>query len=430
MKLFNYLASAATLLFAFTAVSCSDSNNDEPEPEVVNHIYFSLPIGESLSITEGTDETLTVGINLSSPVKEATTFNVEVSGIDASLVTIGGNPVTIAAGANSGTFTVKSANTGSVTEQKTFTFDIRDLDPKKFDIARNATVTLLPPVDDSPLTDEEKALVNKWKEAYGVDLTPWIGAIALEGTIEFPGGGNRAPFIQPQTLQLAGNTVFGISKNATDDTPVLDMLENPMGMTEYFYKTLRQLTVDDSEYFALEYDGNGLELMELIHWNAKSDESFTAKLPGLKIKDIKNGVATIEFVAEGDDYILNAQGEPIYSSITEEDLVYSSHTSWIPFQYDFTAWSRQLALIEEGDAIAMELQSYGVTAAPACYLGISSVLEDEWEIDEDEDGVSNLYVTPHAEIDFTAGTMTFEFPFDCEDQYGYSRIKVTYTIKQ
>lgn len=430
MKLFNYLASAAALLFAFTAVSCSDSNNDEPEPEVVNHIYISLPDGTPTSITEGTDETLTLAIRLSSPVKEATSLTVEVSGIEAGLVTLGGNPVTIAAGTNSGTFTVKPANSGNVTEQKTFTFAIRDLDPKKFDIAQNVTVTLLPPVDDSPLTDEEKALVKKWKEAYGVDLTPWIGAIALEGTIEFPGGGNRAPFIQPQTLQLAGNTVFGISKEATDQTPVLDMLENPMGMTEYLYKTLRQLTVDDSEYFALEDDGSGLELMELIRWNAKSEESFTAMLPGLKIKDIQDGVATIEFVAEGDDYILNAQGEPIYSSISEEDLVYSYHSSWIPFKYDFTAWSRQLALLEEDDAIAMELQSYGVTAAPACYLGISSVLEDEWEIDEEEDGVSNLYVTPHAEIDFTAGTMTFEFPFDNADQNGYSRIKVTYTIKK
>ncbi|MDE5720272.1 MAG: DUF4929 domain-containing protein [Paramuribaculum sp.] len=428
MKAFHYLASAAALLFAFTAASCSD-NNDEPEPEVINHIYFSIPDGNS-SITDNTDETVTVAINLSSPLATATSFTVELTGSDASLLTLGNNPVSIAAGATTGTFTVASANAGTITESTSFGFTIRDLDPAKFDIAQNATVTLLPAVIESTLTPEEQALVNQWRTAYGIDLTPWIGSITLQGTIEFPGSGNRAPFIQPQTIQLSGNTVFGISKLAAETPPVLDMTENPMGMTEYLYKTLRQLTVDDNEYFALEDDGTGLELMELIDWNAKSEESFTASLPGLRITNINDGKATVEFVAEGDDYILNAQGEPIYSPVSEEDLVYAYHTSWIPFTYQFTAWNRQLALIEGGDPLAMELQSYGVSAAPAAHLGISDVLEDAWEIDEDEDGVANLYVAPHAEIDFNAGTMTFVFPFDSEDQYGYSRITVTYTLQK
>ncbi len=426
MKVFHYLTSAVALLFAFTSVSCSEKND---EPEVVNHIYFSIPDGNS-TITDMSNETVTVAINLSSPLASAATFTIELSGTDASLLTIGGNPVSIAAGATSGTFTVSSTNKGSLTESASYGFTIRDLDPTKFDIAQNATVTLLPAANESPLSPEEQALADEWLKTYGIDITPWIGSVALQGTIEFPGSGNRAPFIQPQTIQLSGNTVFGISKNADASTPVLDMTENPMGMTEYLYKTLRQLTVDDNEYFALEDDGSGLELMELIKWNANSDESFTASLPGLKLTDIRNGKATIEFVAEGDNYILNAQGEPIYSDITEDYLVYNYNTSRIPFSYRFTAWDRQLALIENGDPIAVELQSYGVTAAPEAYLGLSDVLEDSWEIDEDEDGVANLYVAPHAEIDFNAGTMTFVFPFDTEDQYGYSRITVTYTLRK
>ena len=61
MKAFHYLAAAAALLFAFTAASCSDSN-EEPEPEVINHIYFSIPDGNS-SITDNTDETVTVAVS-------------------------------------------------------------------------------------------------------------------------------------------------------------------------------------------------------------------------------------------------------------------------------------------------------------------------------------------------------------------------------
>lgn len=424
MKAFHYLASAATLFLAFAAASCSDRKD---EPEVINHIYFSIPDGNS-SITDNTDETVTVAISLSSPVAAATSFTVEVTGGDASLLSLGGNPVNIAAGSTTGTFTVSSANTGTVTQSTSFGFTISNLNPTKFDIAQNATVTLLPAANESPLTPEQQALVKHWRTAYGIDLTPWIGSVALQGTIEFPGNGNRTPFILPKTIQLNGNSVFAISSDADETTPVLDMTENPFGMTEYLYQTFRQLTVDDSEYFALEDDGNGLELMDLIKWNASSEESFTVSLPGLRLTNISNGKATVEFVAEGDDYILNANGEPIYSSLLESDLVYAYHTSWIPFDYQFTAWNRQLALIENGDPLALELQTYGVSAAPACYLGLSDVLEDYWEIDEDEEDVPNLYVEPKAEIDFNAGTMTFVFPFDTEDQYGYSRITVTYTI--
>lgn len=225
MKALHYLASAAALLFAFTAASCSDSN-EEPEPEVINHIYFSIPDGNS-SITDNTDETVTVAISLSSPLATATSFTVELTGSDASLLTIGNNPVSIAAGSTTGTFTVASANAGTITESTSFGFTIRDLDPAKFDIAQNATVTLLPAANESTLTPEEQALVDQWRTAYGIDLTPWIGTVALQGTIEFPGSGNRAPFISPQTIQLSGSTVFAISKDADDTTPMLDMTETP-----------------------------------------------------------------------------------------------------------------------------------------------------------------------------------------------------------
>ena len=47
---------------------------------------------------------------------------------------------------------------------------------------------------------------------------------------------------------------------------------------------------------------------------------------------------------------------------------------------------------------------------------------------DEEEGMPNLYVEPKGTVDFEAGTMTFEFPFDHADQNGYSRVKVVYTI--
>lgn len=427
-KTIKCLAAMAALVWSASFVSCSD-DNDGPADPVINHIYLSVPQDAGNSIVDGSGDAVTVMVTLSKAVDANVSFNFALEGDNTDMFVLEDNPVVIENGKNSGFFTVKSADKLTTTENVEVTFSITNLDDKKFDLAANTTVKLLPAPGAGVLTPEEMALVAAWKEKYNVDILPWIGNVALTGTIEFPGDGYRDPFIAPETINLNGFTAFAISADATEDTPALDMVENPMGMSDYLYKAFRDLTVDDKAFFAYEDGGNGLDLMELISWNANSEESFAVALPGIKITSIENGKATLEFVAEGEDYILNSKGETIYDELMESDYVYSFHTSWIPFTYTYTAWDRQLGLIESGDAAAAELLSYGVSAAPASYLGINDVLEDYWEIDEDEEDKINLYVEPKGEIDFNAGTMTFEFPFDHADQYGYSRIKVTYSLK-
>lgn len=428
MNAIKYLAAAASLLCTTALMSsCSDDDNGGNNVDVTTHVYLNVPDGTT-SLTAGSDASVTVAVTLSAAAREAVSLEFAVEGADASMLTLTDNPVTIAAGTTTGSFTVKASAGVSLTESASFTFSLL-ADATKFDLKENVTVTLLPATVANPLTPEQQALVNGWKEKYGIDLTPWLGNVQLSGTLQFPGDGARDPFVSPDEVTLSGSTLFTLSADADAETPVLDMAENPMGMADYLYRTFRQLTVDDREYFALEEDGTGLELMELIDWNATSDETFSVTLPGLRITSIADGKATVEFVAEGENLIYTSAGQPIYSDEYEMDLTYNYAASWIPFHYNYSAWSRQLQLVESGDPLATELLTYGVSAAPATYLGISDVMEDLWEIDEEEEGVANLYVTPRGEIDFKAGTMTFEFPFDHADQYGYSRVNVVYTLK-
>lgn len=426
-NLIKTAALMAALVWSVAFVSCS--KEDDPVDQTVNHIYLSVPEAGGSTIVDGSGETITVMVTLSKKVEAAVSLDFAIESAHADMFVLEGNPVRIAAGENSGFFTVKSADKLTTVENVDASFSIKNLDESKFDLASNLSIKLLPAPGAGTLTPEEMALVAAWKNSYGIDLLPWIDNVALTGTIEFPGDGYRDPFIMPETITLNGYTAFSISKDATAEVPALDMVENPMGMSDYLYQSFKRLTIDDKEYFALEDDGNGLDLMRLINWNSNSEESFAASLPGIKITGISSGKATLEFVAEGDDYILNSKGEPIYSEALEDYFVYSYHTSWIPFKYTYTAWDRQLGLVEAGDAEAAELLGYGVSAAPASYLGVNDVLEDYWEFDSEEDLI-NLYVEPKGEIDFNAGTMTFEFPFDHADQYGYSRVKVTYTIKK
>lgn len=423
-KSFQTFAAMAALVCGFTLVSCSDDK--EPETPVVNHIYLQVPDGNA-TIVAGTDATIEVQVSLSQAVAETTTFTFAVEGDENGVFVITNNPVTINAGSAQGFFTVASAVGVTVSEDVTATFSIINLDAKKFDIAQNLTIKMLAAQSADDLDPELAALVETWKTKYGIDMPRWIGNVKLEGSIEFPGGGYLTPFTAPATITLGNFTKFAISAESTEEVPVLDMIENPMGMSNYLYTTLRQLTVEDYEYFAYddeEYSTGGA-LMKLIGWNANSEESFSVSLPGIKLTDIADGKATLEFVEEGYNYILDSKGEPIYSELMEDYLVYNYATSWIPFQYDFSAWNRQLGLVEQGNEEAIELLEFSVTAAPQYYLGMEDVLEDYFE---DEEDILNYYVYPSGEIDFNEGTITFEFPFCHYDQYGYSRVKVVYTL--
>lgn len=427
MNISKYLASAAAILLACSAVSCKDDNGAD-EPATKTHIYLGTTDG-STSLAEDSEQPITVEVALSAAAKEALTLDFELIGDAAAALELDGNPVTIGKGETTGTFSVKSRQTGILTEAATATFAINGLDASKYDLLENLTITVLPGAAAATLTPEQKALLDGYKETLGIDLYPWMGNVALTGSIEFPGSGTRDPFVAPATITLNGQTLFTLGADATEDTPALDMTANPMGMTEYLHKSFRQLTVEDKEYFDNADADYSVRLMRLLNWSDASAETFAVTLPGLKITSIDPATkkASVEFVVEGDNLVLDSNGNPIHDDINDFDLTYDFSYDRVPFEYSYTAWDRMLALIEGRNPDALELMS-SMLSHPAQYLGISSVLTDDWEIDEEEDGVRNLYTEPKGEIDFANGTMTFEFPFDHADQYGYSRVKVVYSL--
>lgn len=427
MNISKYLASAAAILLACSAVSCKDDNGAD-EPATKTHIYLGTTDG-STSLAEDSEQPITVEVALSAAAKEALTLDFELIGDAAAALELDGNPVTIGKGETTGTFSVKSRQTGILTEAATATFAINGLDASKYDLLENLTITVLPGAAAATLTPEQKALLDGYKETLGIDLYPWMGNVALTGSIEFPGSGTRDPFVAPATITLNGQTLFTLGADATEDTPALDMTANPMGMTEYLHKSFRQLTVEDKEYFDNADADYSVRLMRLLNWSDASAETFAVTLPGLKITSLDPATkkASVEFVVEGDNLVLDSNGNPIHDDINDFDLTYDFSYDRVPFEYSYTAWDRMLALIEGRNPDALELMS-SMLSHPAQYLGISSVLTDDWEIDEEEDGVRNLYTEPKGEIDFANGTMTFEFPFDHADQYGYSRVKVVYSL--
>lgn len=425
----KYFGLAAMLFIACFVASCSD--DDESVPASKNRIYLTVEGNNTLS--EDSDDEITVKIELSRNASENLTLDFTIENDTENGMVITNNPLIIAKGNNSGVLVIKSKKQNVYEQLTQMSLAINGLDTQKYMLDGTAIFFVKPSAGTSSLTPEQQALIDTYKQTYGIDLTPWMDAVALQGSIEFPGDGYRDPFVAPATISLNGKTVFTLSENSDADQIVLKMTDNPMGMAEYMHTTLRQLTVEDAEYFANEDAGASYELMQLLNWNSASAETFSVTLDNLKLTnfDATTQTADIEFVTEGTRYVLDKNGEQIYDEALEDYLLYNygSAESWIPFEYNYSAWDRMLDLISEKNPAVIEIMT-SCLASPASYLGVSDILTDYWGIDEEEDEAINLYVTPKGRIDFANGTMTFEFPFDHADQYGYSRVNVTYSLQK
>ncbi len=433
MNATKILASAALFLASAGLISCSDDKNGGDEPTLTTKIYLAVPDGTTNISADYADD-IDVSVRFSAPLAEATEFDFAFvltgskssqAPTDNSILTVVDNPVTITKGATTANIKVKTLG-AEIEQTVSLMLGIKSLDTSKFELKEAVTFTVTPPTIFGGLTEEQKALIVQIKTEKGIDLTPWMGNISLTGTIEFPGDGNRAPFVEPTTIQLGGTSVITLGSEASTDNIALTMESNTMGMTDYLYDSMLKLTVKDKEYFDVEDSPNSTRLMELLNWNENTAETFEVSLPNFKIVnyDASSKTAEIEFTATGEaDYMLDKNGDKIYNELFEDYTSYNGHTSWIPFSYKFSAWDRNLDLFAAQNAEIVEFMGYNIVADPKMYLGINDINEDYWELEE-----NNLYVTPKGSIDFANGVMTFEFPFDHADQYGYSRVKVSYTI--
>lgn len=423
MNITKYLACAAAFMLAVGATSCSEDKEDEPS--VKNRIYLTVPGGETTITTAYTDE-IVVDVAFSSALAEATTFNFAFTGSNPSAMTVVDNPVAVPAGVTSHSIKVKYVG-GELTDPISLELGISDLNTTVYSLEQTAKFTINPVAVIAGLTPEQTAIVEALKTNTGVDMTPWIGDVALTGTIEFPGSDYLSTIAQPQTIQLGGVTTFTLGSNADENTMSLKMASNPMGMTNYLYDLFRNVTVLDEEYFAYDdpdYSPASVTLMNLLGWNKDSQETFDVTLDNLKVVNYDPATQTgeIEFVVEDEDgqFAYDAEGNTIYVEALESDLQFGGgHTSWIPFDYKFSAWDRMLGMLSNPEIA--EIIAYN-TSHPASYLGIYDVTEDALEAE------NSLWVTPKGTIDFANGTMTFEFPFSVELQNDYSRVKVTYTL--
>ena len=385
------------ILFFSLLTSCTEERDYSYHG--LNKVYLTVDGDPVLS--EVGDEKVTVRVDLTIPTEKDVVLQFNLVNDTKGVLKIENNPVTVKAGERTATVLVSSNKKEILNQDTYFEIGMTPLPEERILLNEGVKIRVKPSPKIPPLTDEQKALIEGYKQKFGFDLNEWLGLIKVHTMIQSPENGSTAPFVKAFTKEVDGKTIITLSELSTTDMPVLKMIDNPMGLTEYCNWVLRQETVENYEnWYGENANPNYAQIMSLLTWNKESEETFQMAFDELKLTNCKKEEAGIDFVKEtqeGDDT-----------------------KSWLPITFFFTPWERQLKLIKEGNQTAVDLEDADGTANPAYYLMLSNVKSDDF-------GETNNFIDPLGKISFKDGKMTFQFVIDHSSAGGYSRVYVEYT---
>ena len=372
---------AALLSFA----GCEENGNDF---EGTNYIYLEAKDGKS-TLFETDSEPLTIDVMLTKALEEDLEITFDLTGTEG-VVELSGNPVTIPAGEKTASFSVVSLNANALEASSNYTITVSLL-PEGVEL-KEAFQFVVSPMSVEALTDAQKAILEAYKTASGIDLSKYIGVVNVN--VEYTGFDNENE-VPLDPVTFTGKSVITLSDDATAQLPVLKMVTNPMGIQDKMYATLRAMTVENADWCDAEYYPDNTGLMNAINWNADSQEVFSMSLDGIKV----NADKTVEFLGTGVDQ-------------------YGDEIVIVPFDYDFTAYEREKAAVADGTFVKQEEYAFDCTASPAYHLNNTTIEYDYCEYGN--------YVEASAEISAEALTFTF-CVYMCVNDYDYTKIVATYT---
>lgn len=395
-------------LGALIFASCSDDDDDK---EMTN--YVQLSINGDPTLYEDATEGVTVTVNLARAVEQESTITLGISGDDKGAVRLSSNTVTFAAGEKTASVEVLSNNANVLAVNEVVYIGVTGFSDSNMKVleGNQISVTVRPAASVPELTSEQLALINGYKDSFGIDLTKVLGIVDVTTVITFGNDDKETENNGEDTRTLTGKSIITLSENATADKPILKIISNPMSMGSFIYEKYRRCTVEDNEYY------------------------MQMPVQAALIKAVNYNFATETFDVTLDDLALNADGTVSFTKAATNE--YDEEITKIPFVYTYSVWTRLQQLAESGAEVAVNEGETDVTYSvsglleqynpfnPDAILGNSDISSDAYVHDP-----SN-YVSPTSSYDLTNGTMKFEFSWDYgagSILYDYIRVNVTYTL--
>lgn len=389
-------------LFVMSLFVMNSCSNDDNGYSGVNEAYIKTEGTKTLTIGEEAQR-ISVKLTLTRKVDKATTLRLKATNKSDSnnqIVKIEPENVVIKQGEREASFKVELADNISLIKEQEVEISIETqglITPKE-----NLVVVIKPALNISELSAEQKQLLIGYK-AKGMDIAPFLGKQKVKTTITTAKDGALKGFEKEKTTVVEGITVITLAENSTADRPILEMTENPMGMTEFFYFLMKKETIENDEYWYGENAGpNYPKVMQLINWNKTSNEKFSAVLKNITIEAPKGNISNIAYIGEGKD-------------------AYGNTINIVPFEFSYTAWDRLKKLVEAGNKEAVEYNNTGASSNPRLFINNSKIDSDDYE--------SGAYRNTTGSIDYNTGKMTFDFITSHTNGGDYIIVKAEYSIK-
>ena len=399
MKKILFFSCIAAALLSFAG--CEETGNDY---EGTNYIYLES-LGGNTTVWEQDETPLVVTVMLTSALSEDLKLTFAVEGTEG-VLDIEGNPVTIKAGQKTASFAIVSKNADKVTGVENFkvVLDAATVLPDKVQlkegfsfVVRSAAV--------SALTDAQKDIVEAYKTATGIDLSKYLGVVNVSTRLT----GITVDTYETFDKTVTGKTIIILADESTSEQPVLKMITNPMGIETHMYDVLKTLTIKSETWLE---EGESADpcfgiLMDGINWNDGTEEIFQMSLDGIKL-----GAESVDFVGEGVDQ-------------------WGDQIQIVPFEYSFTAYDREVAVIDELSK-DIEYWSSDATSNPAYHLNCTGITEDDTIYnygDEDEEGNEYYAGETWVEASGVISNDKLEFTFCTATgmDEDYTRVVATYT---
>lgn len=384
----------------FASVSCEKTDDGYTG---TNYIYLTSGTN---SMYDTENDAIDVTVQLTASLKEDLTLTLAVADDEDGIITLEGNPVTIAAGAKTGTVKVRTKELNVMEKNFRVTLDKEaTVLPGKVAWKEDFTFTVYTSsVPD--LSDAQKTIVEAYKEKTGIDLTKYLGLVDV--TTVYTASNPDTDVLDDMTI--TGKTKIMLSDESTEDQPVLKMTINPMGITDALYSKLKEQTLNSPYWTDEDASADYRTLLDVIGWTNESVESFSASLDGIILGEDKS----VEFAATRN--VIDEYGDEV-----EQFKVH--------FEYEFSAFDREQAAIEANKVgIGFNEDWYGeATVSPGFWLNYDDLSEDYFG-EEDEDGnfiPSATFVEPSAAI--SEDEMKFIFSMYHRNDNNYTKVVATYT---
>lgn len=377
-----------TVMF-FILQSCSD--DEKKEFEGTNYLLMTT---DKTAINEMDTDGIKITLELTKAISSNLKIRVSIKQDDG-VLSLDKNEVSIEAGKRTAELKLTSNRKEKLYKPETYDLEaeIESSEVKQKEKAIKITVNPSPKIP--VLTDKQLKLIEGYKTKYGVDISKFLGMVECKTRIHNNPNESYSKLSSPFIREYRGKTLITLSSSSTEDTPVLEMKQNALGLTEYMFWLLKTLTIENEEYWFAEGAGPDYKIItELLDWNKDKPGSFEISIPNMRLEEFNNQTAKVKFTGE----------------------------RFVNFIFDYSVWEKQQKLAKEGNVEADRLLEADGTSNPNYYLMYSSVVRDEYDDSE-------WFITPSSKIDFKENKMTFNFSIDYQQASGYSKVTVEYEGK-